>query len=148
MTTKWDVWKSFLTSSTKITQTLESALKSQLGLSISDYDVLATIHRAPEQQLSMNCLKATVLVTTSGLSRAVSRLEQRELLEKIPADHDKRALTLALTAEGTTTFNSARALHDRILEDTFFAALNDTELLALGQVLDQLNTYLESTTDK
>lgn len=136
------LWKDFLFTAARILAKTEAQMQADAGMSLSDFDVLITLYLADGQTLSMNCLKATVLVTTSGLSRSVSRLEKHGWITKISCPNDKRQVHITLTEEGARTLQAARKTHAAFVDDTFFAALSakdrDGMRLGLAHLADHL----------
>lgn len=70
------------------------------GLDPSDYDVLVTLAEGPTEGLRPTELAERVLLTKSGLTRLVDRLEQRQLVERRLCAADRRGQLIALTAQG------------------------------------------------
>jgi DNA-binding MarR family transcriptional regulator len=63
----------------------------------------------PDQPLAMSQLAGVLGCDNSNVTGIVDRLEYRGLVERRPADHDRRVKLLALTDKG-------RALHDTLAE--------------------------------
>lgn len=141
--TNWLAWKNFVFTASRTLAEAEAHLQGTFGISLSDFDVLVSVYEAPERTLNMNSLKDSVLVTTSGLSRAVTRLKQRGWLEKESCRTDKRQVTLTLTTEGKQVFDKIAPAHRAQIREIFFDALSfkDQEALAraLGHLRDHLN---------
>lgn len=98
----------------------------------------------PQHQLSMSCLKETVLVTTSGLSRSVSRMSQRGWVTKETSPEDRRKVSLALTPEGLAAIEAIRPHHHEYVREHFFDALSAKDQQALGLALAHLSDHLTS----
>lgn len=138
----WDAWKNYIFTASRILTGAEMQLHKAHRLSLSDYDVMVTLLHAPEHSLSVSCLKATVVVTTSGLSRAIGRLEQRGWLTKTPDEYDKRQITLKLTAEGVAAIEAIRPEHHQYAAENFFDVLTTEEQASLRAILDHLRDHL------
>ena len=59
----------------------------------------------------MAALADTVLLSPSGLSRAVERLETRGLVQRMPCAEDRRGAYAALTESGRDLVRTAGATH-------------------------------------
>lgn len=140
----WETWKSYLFTASRILAGAETQLQAEANISLSDFDVLVTLHSAPDHSLSMSCLKETVLVTTSGLSRSVSRLHSRGWLLKESAPHDKRQITVTLTPEGKHALLEIQPIHYSYVRERFFEALSAKDQRALGLALTHLSDHLLS----
>lgn len=141
-TKDWNAWKNYIFTASRILTGAEMQLHKAHKLSLSDYDVMVTLLHAPEHTLSVSCLKATVVVTTSGLSRAIGRLEQRGWLTKTPDECDKRQITLQLTAEGIAAIEAIRPDHHQYASEHFFNALTAEEQKSLREILARLREHL------
>lgn len=138
----WETWKSFLFTAANILASAENQLQKNHRVSLSDFDVLATLYGSPEHTLSMNCLKATVLVTTSGLSRSVSRLEERGWVSKITDQNDRRQIHIRLTEPGLEAIKLISPPHRKFVKEIFFDALSAKDQAALGTALGHLRDHL------
>ena len=140
--TNWLAWKNYIFTASHILAGAETQLQSTYGISLSDFDVLVSVYEAPEHTINMNSLKDSVLVTTSGLSRAVTRLKQRGWLEKESCQTDKRQVTLKLTNAGRDAFKEIGPAHRKHIRKIFFDALSNKDqealVLALGHLRDHL----------
>ena len=57
-------------------------------ISLDDYGVLITLVGQPERRLRMSALAERRLLTASGITRAVMRLEKRGLVRREPDPED------------------------------------------------------------
>ncbi|OKL50444.1 MarR family winged helix-turn-helix transcriptional regulator [Boudabousia marimammalium] len=141
----WEAWKSYIYTASHILTGADVELKQAAGISLSDFDVLVTVESAPDKTLSMSCLRATVLVTTSGLSRSVSRLKERGWITKTVDQADKRHMHVTLTEAGQEALNQIRPIHTKYVREAFFGALDDEDQATLGRVLSQLERHLTAS---
>ncbi len=80
------------------------------GLQPWEFDVLATLRRqgAPFV-LSAGDLARSVLLTCSGMTHRLDRLQERGLVERTPAAEDRRRVMVQLTPEGLELVEQAVA---------------------------------------
>ncbi len=87
-----------------VLELLPAALDSQLSrdenLTHFDYFALAMLSEAPDRTLRMSVLAAQTSATLPRLSRVMTRLEQRSLVERRPCPDDRRATDVRLTPQG------------------------------------------------
>jgi DNA-binding MarR family transcriptional regulator len=69
-------------------------------LSLAEADVLTTITRAPEGQLNCSEIAEKTLITKSGITKILDRLEARSLVKRVPSREDRRSISIQLTAKG------------------------------------------------
>jgi DNA-binding MarR family transcriptional regulator len=78
------------------------------------------------------------VISKSGLTGLVDRMERAGLVARRPDPGDRRAIRVELTADGVHTYESARAEHRRAVADRFLRHLSDDEAGALERVLGRI----------
>jgi DNA-binding MarR family transcriptional regulator len=107
------------------------ALASEYELSPPQLGALKALD--PDQPLAMSQLAGVLGCDNSNVTGIVDRLEYRGLVERRPADHDRRVKLLALTDEGRALRDSlAERLHAPPAE---LAALSVADQRALRDIL-------------
>ena len=127
-------WRTFLTAHATIIRALEAELETEQGLALSDFDVLAQLHVAGGT-LRMRDLADRVLLSRSGLTRRVDRLESAGFVERTACETDRRGSYARLTDAGRDRLSTAMPVHVRGIADHFIAPLDDDELEAIGVTL-------------
>lgn len=120
----WHTWQSLAFTTSHIFAIIDQQLRKECHISLSDFDVLATLRRHDHNQATMACLTATVVVTLSGLSRSVSRLEQAGLVNKEPSEQDKRSMLITLTEQGQEVLKQAMKIHNCVINREVMAKLS------------------------
>jgi DNA-binding MarR family transcriptional regulator len=92
-------WQGLLEVQSRVLRLLDVDLQRRMDLTINEFDLLYQLWIVPGRRLRMNHLAKAVLVTPSGVTRMVSRLEERGLVERINQPH-RQAVEAALTGEG------------------------------------------------
>lgn len=73
-----------------------------------EFDVLSALRRAGEPyQLSPGTLVAQTLVTSGTMTNRIDRLEERHLVERLPAPGDRRGVLVRLTDAGARRVDAA-----------------------------------------
>ncbi len=137
-----DAWKALLRTYRALLDRLGHELRHEHGLPLNWYDVLVQLNSAPGRRLRMNELAAAVLLTPSGLTRLVDRLEGEGLVRRESCPSDRRAAEVVLTDEGRSRLRSASTTHLRGIQRHFARHLSDEEaetlLAALRRILGAL----------
>jgi DNA-binding MarR family transcriptional regulator len=94
--------------------------------------VLINLQAAPGRRRRMSELADGVLLSRSGLTRLVDRLEREGLLERDPCTSDGRGCYAVLTEAGEALLARARPTHLAGIREKFLAAFTPTELAALA----------------
>ncbi|MGF1432061.1 MarR family winged helix-turn-helix transcriptional regulator [Kitasatospora sp. LaBMicrA B282] len=82
----------------------------QWGIGRGEFDVLATLRRAPAPHvLSPRELTATLMLTTGGMTGRLDKLERAGLLTRSPDPVDRRGLRITLSEQGLTVVDQAVA---------------------------------------
>jgi DNA-binding MarR family transcriptional regulator len=132
------VWRSFLRAHAQVVRTLETELGDAHKIPLATYDVLVQLAEAPGHRLRMTELADLVLLSRSGLTRLIDRLERDGLVCREPVADDARGMYAVLTDEGTNTLRSATHVHLPGIAEHFARRFNRQELARLGQLLGRL----------
>ncbi|HEX5012807.1 MAG TPA: MarR family transcriptional regulator [Candidatus Limnocylindrales bacterium] len=127
-------WRTFLTAHATIIRALEAELEADQDLALSDFDVLAQLHIAGGT-LRMRDLADRVLLSRSGLTRRIDRLEGSGYVERTACETDRRGSYARLTAAGRDRLTNALPVHLRGIEHHFIEPLNAQELATIGETL-------------
>src|SRR5213596_1794868 len=104
-------WIRFLAAHSAMTRELEAQLMGAHGLTLSDYDVLVQIARAPKCQMRNIELAKAVVLTRSGVTRLVDGLERDGLVARVSCPSDKRGTLITLTDAGIQKLREAAGTH-------------------------------------
>lgn len=121
----------------ELEQRLEPVYAEQ-GLEPGWYDVLATLRRSgPPYRLRPSEFAGALMLTSSGTTKRLDRLEQAGLVARTPDPHDRRGTLITLTAAGRELVDAASEAHlaneHRLLEP-----LSDAERQRLADLLRKL----------
>ena len=109
------------------------------------YDVLAALRDAPESRLRQVELAERVLLSNSGMSRLIDRVEKAGLVERITCPGDRRSFHIQLTDEGKGMLEQMWPVYARGIAEDFMPALgsNPCEVRAtlesIGRQCDAAN---------
>jgi DNA-binding MarR family transcriptional regulator len=131
------LWRRFVETHAAIVRRLDDDLRSQSGLTLSSYEVMLELVRAPDNRLRMAELAERLLFTRSGITRLVDRLERDGFVERHECPDDGRGVYAILTKKGFETFEMAARPHVDGIRRLFFDRLNG-EGEMLGELLLRL----------
>lgn len=132
----------FVESYAGVRSTVERQLAVDSGLSLQWFELLIRLARSPGHRLRMSDLAAQTRLTPSGLTRAVDRLEDAGLVERVACPSDRRGAFAALTDIGLARIRDAVAPHLDHLDGIFAAVLTDDEVEDLGRLLRKLRDHV------
>src|SRR5947209_13977088 len=97
-----------LTLYSRVIRDLDQDLLASHQLSVREFDVLITLFNAPDRRLRMTELAQRVMLSPSGLTRLVERLERAHLVERQNDSTDARSFRAVLTDQGLQRLDEAR----------------------------------------
>jgi DNA-binding MarR family transcriptional regulator len=131
-------WRGLLRVHSSLTKALDAELVREHGLPLSSYEVLLFLAEAPDGRLRMSELADGVLLSRSGLTRLVDRMEAEGLLRRERCEDDARGFNALITPEGREQFARARRTHLDGVRERFLSHLSPDELRALADVWERL----------
>jgi DNA-binding MarR family transcriptional regulator len=102
-------WHGFLRTHADLIRRLDADLQARCGISFGDYDVLVTLRDAPDEGMRMGELAKAIVLSPSGVTRVVARLEAAGLVERVAAN--QRVVRARLTGEGRAALRRAAPIH-------------------------------------
>ena len=116
---------------------------SRYGINRTDWDALASLRRvgAPYQR-TPTALYRALMRTSGGVTHIVDRLEELDLVERIPDPADRRGLLVRLTRRGRALVDRAGPTH-LDTERHMLAPLTKQEQAELARLLRKLLIGLE-----
>src|SRR3954447_15900793 len=124
-------WRGLLRAHSALVKALDAELLATHGLPLTSYEVLINLGAAPGRRRRMAELADSVLLSRSGTTRLVDRLERDGLLERDTCDSDGRGCFAVLTDRGQELLSKARATHLEGVRERF---LNHFEAAELEQM--------------
>lgn len=131
-------WLGFLRSHSALLRRLDADLRKAHGISISAYEALIVLGRSETGSLQMSDLADRTLLTQSGISRLVTRLERDGLVARQTNPADRRASLVALTPEGERRLRDGAATHFGGVRARFLNRFTTEELERLAEHWDRL----------
>jgi DNA-binding MarR family transcriptional regulator len=133
-----ETWRAFLVAHAQIRRQLERELQAEQSLGLGEYEVLLLLARADDRQLRMSELADRLVLSRSGVTRLVDRLEADALVERESCDTDRRGSWATLTKAGYERLRRAAPTHLRGVGEHFLDRIPADELDALQRTLDRV----------
>jgi len=131
-------WRGLLRVHARLVKALDAELEREHGLSLTSYEVLLYLDDADGGRLRMHDLAANVLLSRSGLTRLVDRLERDGYVERQACDSDARGAFAVITAAGREKLAAARATHLDGVRRHFLSHLDDARQELLGETWERV----------
>jgi DNA-binding MarR family transcriptional regulator len=126
-------WVGLLHAHASMVKQLDTELVAAHGLSLSAFEVLWRVAAADHGRLRMTELAELVLLSPSGLSRLVDRLEADKMIERVSCPEDGRAINATITELGRTKLAESQATHFEGIRRRFLSNFSEAEV---GQLAD------------
>ena len=94
-----------------LTRQLSAQLTAEHDLTLSDFEVLLRLSRAPDRRMRRVDLADQVLLSASGVTRLLDGLERQGYVERAACASDRRVVYAVLTDAGLERLRSAAASH-------------------------------------
>jgi DNA-binding MarR family transcriptional regulator len=117
----------------KIVRKLDAELRQAHGLPLSSYEVLLHLSWAPGHRMRMGELAESVLLTLSGVTRLVSRLEREGFVRREPCPEDRRGAYAMLTEAGLDRLGEAHPTHLSGVHRLFLEHFSKVELKTMAE---------------
>jgi len=131
-------WRGFLRVQSALFRDLDAELTTAHDLPLRSYEVLLLLQDAPERRLRMSDLSRSVLLSPSGMTRLVDRLQREGLVGRERCAEDGRGYYAVLTEAGGRRLREARATHLAGVRRLFLDRLGADDLRRLAAYWDLL----------
>jgi DNA-binding MarR family transcriptional regulator len=138
-------WLELVTVLELLPAALDAQLQQASNITHFDFTVLSLLRFAPHRVLQMKELAVMTNSTLPRLSHAVSRLEGRGLLERLPCPGDKRATNVHLTDGGRRQVIRATPGHIAHVRRLVIDQLDRDDIAALGRIAGKIARNLDPT---
>jgi DNA-binding MarR family transcriptional regulator len=134
-------WLALVRTHARIWEQLEAQMRRDHGLTIARYDVLAQLDSSGGR-LRLSELASSVVLSPSGLSKLLDRMEVSELIRREPVQGDARSTFAVITPRGRSLVKKARRSHHELLQQRFGDALNDGDVADLTRIMERIAASL------
>jgi DNA-binding MarR family transcriptional regulator len=116
---------------------LPTALDRELagtGLTSFELTLLEALHGAPLGRLRMTALASRTNATLPRLSRVVTGLERKGMVQRAACEEDGRATNAVLTEQGTEAFERAAPVYGQAVRQMILDGLDDDAVDRLAEI--------------
>ena len=131
-------WRGLLRVHSALVKALDAELLDGHDLPLTSYEVLINLQAAPDKRRRMAELADGVLLSRSGMTRLVDRLEKEGLLVRDPCVSDGRGTFAVLTDKGEALLSEARRTHLDGVRERFLKHFERDELVQLATLWNRV----------
>jgi DNA-binding MarR family transcriptional regulator len=123
----------------ELTRELTARLVEQHDLTLSEYEVLLLLARAPDRRMRRVDVAQEVRLSPSGVTRMLDRLEATDLVEKGSCASDARVTYAVLSDAGLAKLKECTPSHFAAVERLLGERLDEDEVASLAELLARLS---------
>jgi DNA-binding MarR family transcriptional regulator len=127
-------WRGLSRAHAALAKRLDGELETAHGLGLSSYEVLSALAEEPGNRMRMCELADSALLSRSGLTRLVDRLERDGLIRRACCHSDGRGSFACITGEGRRRLTEARPTYLAGIRNDFVARFSETELERIARL--------------
>lgn len=131
-------WRGMLRVHSSVTKALDAEIEERHGISLTSYEVLLSLDAAEDGRMRMSDLASRLLLSRSGATRLVDRLERDGLIARDSCCSDARGSFAVLTPAGAAKLADARATHLAGVRRLYLDLLSPEEQGAMGECWERL----------
>jgi DNA-binding MarR family transcriptional regulator len=131
-------WRALLTAHAELTDQMDASLRAAGVIPLRWYDALLALYEASDRRLRLADMAKAALLSRSGLTRLVDRLEEAGLLVRQPAEDDARGAFAVLTPAGLQAMRRCWRIYGAEIEARVGRRLTATEARTLRGLLARL----------
>ena len=139
-------WELYFTTTARLTERIEAALKCQSGLSMPEYSVLLMTDRAGEAGIRPSVLAHKVVFSRSRLTHTMKRLESRDLISRRPCQGDGRGGLVFLTDAGKRLIDEAAIVQRDVIRRLFLNEITPEEIDMLTGLFSRVSERIDNDT--
>jgi DNA-binding MarR family transcriptional regulator len=139
---EFEAWNALLDVTKAVLRELDESLRAATNLSVTEFDVLITLFNAPDRKLGMTELASRAMLSPSGLTHLVTRMERDGLLERQEDPMDGRKSFTVLTTIGDERLRVARTTHNRVLRQLLLPHLHAGDRRTLARLGRRLQAVI------
>ncbi|SFG52097.1 transcriptional regulator, MarR family [Duganella sp. CF458] len=140
------LWLRMLSCTTKIETEIRSRLRTEFGITLPRFDLMAQLERHPEG-LRMGELSKRMMVTGGNITGITDQLEQENLVVRVPDPKDGRAFSVKLTAAGRKAFAQMAEVHEGWVAE-LLQEISQEDKGQLIELLSQMKGHLYAREQK
>ncbi|NNJ12898.1 winged helix-turn-helix transcriptional regulator [Chloroflexales bacterium ZM16-3] len=124
----------------RISRQIDSDLQEHSRITHAEFEALLRLSWAESHRLRIQDLAARSLLTRSGMSRVVERLERASLVTREGAAEDRRGAYAVLTDAGLARLRSALHEHIAFVRQNFLSLFSQGELEQMAEFWRRVET--------
>ncbi len=136
--TRATAFSMFVEAHSRLTERLSSAVAEGGGVELDAYEVISALAGEPEGRMRMSELADKVVLTRSGLTRRLDRMERDGLVRREKCSDDRRGSFAVLTDKGRAAREAAWPRYREAIRAHFGDRMTEGEARQLGALMKRV----------
>jgi DNA-binding MarR family transcriptional regulator len=141
---QWEIWNSWMQAHRLLIRELDRDLQRDHSISKAEFSVLVTLHQTPGGRMRVGELAESLDWDKSRVAHQLTRMEHRDLVERIEDGVAGRRTGVGLTATGRSAVETAILSHADNIRRYFFDALTPDQAAAIHTWSRQVIDHIEA----
>jgi DNA-binding MarR family transcriptional regulator len=142
---EWELWDSWMEAQRILARELDRGLQREYGISKAEFSVLVTLDRAPGGRMRVGELAESLGWEKSRVAHQLTRMENRELVDRTDTTAGGRRTGIGLTDKGRSTARHAIKAHAGNIRRYFFDVVSAEQAAAIQAWSRQMTGGQNST---
>lgn len=136
-------YSSFVLANARLNERITSVLESEAGVELDAYEVIAVLDSEPGARMRLNELAQRIVLSKSGLTRRLDKLEKAGLIRREGCAEDRRGSFAVLTDKGRWASESALPRYQEAIRAHFGDRMTEGEARQLCALMKRVLESLE-----
>ncbi|MCD2095733.1 MarR family winged helix-turn-helix transcriptional regulator [Rhodococcus rhodochrous] len=132
------LWRAYLDATRLLFQNLDKQLLRDSDISFTDFEILVLLSEAPDRRMRMRDLADASTTTRSGITRAVSRMENAGWVRRVECESDRRGAWAELTDVGYARLAEAGPGHVGAVRENMFDLLSPADIAPMTEAFARM----------
>jgi DNA-binding MarR family transcriptional regulator len=132
---RFNAWFTLLQAHSAVVESLEHKLEVEAGVPLAWHEVLSRLVATPQGRLRMLDLAGLIMLSKSGVTRLIDRMEDAGLVTRGSCDTDRRVTYAIITAKGRATLERLRPVFAQGVDEYFSRHLSGADARNLRSAL-------------
>jgi len=128
---QWELWHTWMQAHRLLHRELDRDLQREHGISKAEFSVLVTLHETSGGEMRVGELAESLGWEKSRVAHQLTRMENRELVDRTDHASNGRRAGIRLTAKGRSAARNAIVGHGANIRRYFFDALTTEQAAAI-----------------
>lgn len=138
-----DAWQELQQTAWLLRTQLSKRSEEQAGMTATEHDILWCLANDPDRRMTMTDLAERAMITRSGATRLVERLERQGWVSRETLPENRRATYVVLTEDGVAAVRASTQAMFHNRRELFDERLTDTDVSQLRSILAKLMRRLD-----